>query len=696
MRKPARPIRKRPEILDSSVAGDLLHAVESNRLAIVVGTGVSLAACGNQHVDGFPVASWSGLIRHGVKRCREDGLLQPGEDQVLEQQVTHGVIRQWLNAADTITDAMLGHSPAHFARWLKETIGNLEPRDVELIDAIAGVGGILTTLNYDTLVEKVARRVAVSWREQSRVEAVLRDDPLEAAGERRHGVLHLHGVWEDPQSVVLGLRSYEKVKAAQHMQTALRALLLDRTLLFVGCRGTFEDPNFRHLADWVRESRSEATARHYLLHHRAEAGEIKEFLAKHAPWLTPLCYGEGRDDLAPFLRELRLGPAARDRDDPSTKAALERLHQLFLVFCRGGGAKHLALGHDAACRMLAAQYDLPVGELKRFLKNRLVRTTRDPAAAAKEKLRALREAGEFSRARDFAAQQAGLLDARDAAAREAKIALWLEAIDCDLILGDYDLAESHARAAAMLADQNSDFRGWSRVQFQLGRVLIRKRQDRRAVTHHEKLWQLQRRRLGRNDEDTLATRNSLAVALSYANRCGEAERHHRAVLEARTVCLGSTDVRTLASRNNLAGALCDLRRYAEAARELRAALKGRIAILGPTAPDTLLTRNNLALAWHHLGQHVRAEREFREVLAIRGSVLPPEHPDIFQSLQNLALCLEARGKFSEALGSIKQAVEGYRDALGASHPETLACQLDLRRIRAAAARASKGNGASEN
>jgi len=45
---------------------DLRREVEHKHLLIVVGTGVSLAATGNN-----PNASWAGLLRHGANYCNQ-------------------------------------------------------------------------------------------------------------------------------------------------------------------------------------------------------------------------------------------------------------------------------------------------------------------------------------------------------------------------------------------------------------------------------------------------------------------------------------------------------------------------------------------------------------------------------------------------------------------------------------------------
>jgi len=45
----------------------------------IVGSGISVAATENQLVDEEAVATWSGLLRHGVRRCEELCLASPKE-----------------------------------------------------------------------------------------------------------------------------------------------------------------------------------------------------------------------------------------------------------------------------------------------------------------------------------------------------------------------------------------------------------------------------------------------------------------------------------------------------------------------------------------------------------------------------------------------------------------------------------------
>ena len=45
----------------------LKEDIANGHVVIIAGTGVSIAACGNEKIDGHPVASWPGLLQHGLE-----------------------------------------------------------------------------------------------------------------------------------------------------------------------------------------------------------------------------------------------------------------------------------------------------------------------------------------------------------------------------------------------------------------------------------------------------------------------------------------------------------------------------------------------------------------------------------------------------------------------------------------------------
>ena len=65
------------------------------------------------------------------------------------------------------------------------------------------------------------------------------------------GVAHLHGYFRQPESVVLGSRSYDDVLRDEHAQAILRTLVLRDRLLFVGFGAGLSDPNFGNLLSWM-------------------------------------------------------------------------------------------------------------------------------------------------------------------------------------------------------------------------------------------------------------------------------------------------------------------------------------------------------------------------------------------------------------------------------------------------------------
>ena len=58
----------------------LQRDLASGQVVVVVGSGVSVAACGQQLVEGHKVASWSGLLEHGVERLSGIGAADGDEE----------------------------------------------------------------------------------------------------------------------------------------------------------------------------------------------------------------------------------------------------------------------------------------------------------------------------------------------------------------------------------------------------------------------------------------------------------------------------------------------------------------------------------------------------------------------------------------------------------------------------------------
>jgi hypothetical protein len=206
----------------------LKEDIAQGHVVIIAGTGVSIAACGNQLIENHPVASWPGLLQNGLEYCLSLGVADKEDAEVLGKQIKSNKTNFLISAAEDISHRLQDYSPGTYRGWLNDTVGKLVPKHREILDALTALPGVLATLNYDGLIEQTSNRKPVTWLREAKVQEVLRREITEA-------VLHIHGFFDEPESVVLGLSSYAKVAGHAHTKAVLQLFTIDRTLLFVGC-----------------------------------------------------------------------------------------------------------------------------------------------------------------------------------------------------------------------------------------------------------------------------------------------------------------------------------------------------------------------------------------------------------------------------------------------------------------------------
>jgi len=284
---------------------DLKNQIAKGQAIVIVGAGVSIGATHNK-----PCASWTGLLHHGVDRCVEVAPGLPANwAQRVHAEIDSSDLDDLLSAAEKIATKLGAPKGGEYRRWLRESVGVLRAGQREVIAALQGLGTVLATTNYDNLLEEITGLPPVTWMDGARVERVARGD--------EPGVLHLHGHWQRPESVILGIRSYEQVLGDAHAQTLLRALQTLKTLLFVGCGEGLHDPNFGKLLEWTGQVFAQSEYRRFRL---AREDEVATLQQQHPAEqrLFVLSYGKQHADLAPFLRSLG---AARSRQPPPAVAA---------------------------------------------------------------------------------------------------------------------------------------------------------------------------------------------------------------------------------------------------------------------------------------------------------------------------------------------------------------------------------------
>ncbi|MFO1156287.1 MAG: SIR2 family protein [Rhodospirillales bacterium] len=66
---------------------------------------------------------------------------------------------------------------------------------------------------------------------------------LRVLNREREAILHLHGYWRQPCSVILGRRSYASILATSELQDIFKGIWLHWSWLYIGCGNGLDDPN---------------------------------------------------------------------------------------------------------------------------------------------------------------------------------------------------------------------------------------------------------------------------------------------------------------------------------------------------------------------------------------------------------------------------------------------------------------------
>ena len=266
----------------------------SGRGLVVAGTGVAMAATAG--TPQAPLASWDGLLRHGLDHCirfgRKDDAWAAGLRARLEPPAAAEGL---LAVAGEICAALAVPGLGELGRWLEDTAGSFHATQCDELKALRDLGLPLATTNYDDLLEQITGLPAATWQDTAVVEDLARGKPPRA-------ILHLHGHWQRPDSVILDPAAY--ARAAPVLQDLLRALRLGHTLLFVGCGEGLADPSWSALRSWSREILAGSRYRHFRLCRTEELAGLER---QHSPdeRIFPVPYGPDFGDLAPFLHRLR-------------------------------------------------------------------------------------------------------------------------------------------------------------------------------------------------------------------------------------------------------------------------------------------------------------------------------------------------------------------------------------------------------
>lgn len=277
-------------------AEDVRDLLEQGCVVPIVGAGVSKATAG--------VPGWKEILSLGLDHVTRVGSCPPGEIAEARELLNDSLESSLIQAAQRMTDLLkgAGEGQGEFPHWLRNQF-HLQPADVKearLIERILNLGcPILATTNFDKLLSMLSSPPLepVTWQEPTGLHLALQD------GGR---VLHLHGVWDKPSSIILGVSDYERVvKLAPAYRDVLKILWLQYRLLFIGCSfNGLQDPDFMALLEWAAATFPDQAPKHYALMRTGTFthADVARFL--HTWRIQIVGFGEHHEDLPRWLEDV--------------------------------------------------------------------------------------------------------------------------------------------------------------------------------------------------------------------------------------------------------------------------------------------------------------------------------------------------------------------------------------------------------
>jgi energy-coupling factor transporter ATP-binding protein EcfA2 len=299
--------------MHNHIPSDLIERFQKGEVIVVTGTGVTAATVPAEQRG---IASWVGLIRHGLEYCKTvTGSNEKKLEAFLEDLAKDAPeLGDLFDAANYASRVLREAKPPKYVAWLDEAVGQLTANNTELIKAIGALDCPILTLNYDSLIHTTLKRERAVWTQGDLVQAITRKE--------FNRVLHLHGHYAEASSVILSEGDYGRISADATIQAILAAVALQKTLLFVGCGETLNDPNWqpmlRKLEGIFAAQASNSLFRHYLLVREGEEGKYAGINSQVV--VTP--YGAKYDDLPGFLREFASKKLGASLPNPTVSKAL--------------------------------------------------------------------------------------------------------------------------------------------------------------------------------------------------------------------------------------------------------------------------------------------------------------------------------------------------------------------------------------
>ncbi|CAF1035552.1 unnamed protein product [Rotaria sp. Silwood1] len=273
-----------------------------NNAVIFIGAGVSMYTTNGEQ----EVSHWNGLLKHGLQRCYQSGWINDKELEDFNNRFKSNTVEvnDFLHAADRIKYCFKQQSEVRkdnvYKIWLMETVGKLLAKKPELIKAIGELGSPILTTNYDSLLENVLDRRPLTWKNY------YNDGFKHSLENLKHYILHVHGYFQEPDSMIFTSDAYNRFCKNEFGQSNLKAFLHKKALVFIGYDSEMFDPKLSNLLKWIFHVTGEkslsiyriiSSNTHKLFHQISDTSFFDNIKELH--------YGKTSEDLLQFIKNFK-------------------------------------------------------------------------------------------------------------------------------------------------------------------------------------------------------------------------------------------------------------------------------------------------------------------------------------------------------------------------------------------------------